>query len=110
MVPEEPWEAVKIRRGCRVSSRSEVAPLPTNKVFLLQDKCAGDCSRTDGGPLPKSKILMIGGSQVRYLDYVFCSWDRRNRTRVCFLIVCVREVGDRVARVMSGEGAVPIVF
>ncbi|MEJ1857862.1 hypothetical protein, partial [Escherichia coli] len=40
--------------------------------------------KVDGKTLPPGNIVIVGDSQVRYLDREFCDKDRKRRTRVCF--------------------------
>ena len=65
--------------------------------------------RTDEPSLSNSKILVVGDSQVKYLDRTFCARDRKRRTRVCFPGAGVEDVSDRLDRCMAGEGERPIV-
>ena len=102
------WRLVSRRRRFKPDSKiSASPPLTTTNVFSSLEEV--DLSKAEEGTLPASKTLIVGDSQVRYLDRAFCDRDRRNRTRVCFPGAGVREVGDRVARVMAGEGSKPIV-
>lgn len=59
--------------------------------------------RADESTLPRRKILVVGDSQVKFMDRLFCSRNRRNRTWVCFSDAGVRDVGDRLTTVMKGE-------
>ena len=57
----------------------------------------------------KGKVVVIGDSQVRFLDRVFCDKDRKNRISVCLPGAGIGDVGDRVGRCLAGEGVKPIV-
>ena len=57
----------------------------------------------------EDKILIIGDSQVRYLDSAFCNKDRKNRTRVCMPGARIGDVVDKLGKCLAGEGVKPVV-
>ena len=108
----EEWKTVTRRRSGGVVTRA-LPSLPTSNAFsALQDECKEDDSKSkaDAGTLPSGRCLVVGDSQVRYLDREFCSRDRRNRTRWCFPGAGVQEVSQKLDRVLAGEGPAPTVI
>lgn len=65
--------------------------------------------KVDANSLPRGNILVVGDSQVRYLDRAFCARDRKRRTRVCFPGAGVGHVSERIEACMANEGIKPIV-
>ena len=68
-----------------------------------------DCRKEASGGAVEGKVVVVGDSQVRYLDRVFCDRDRKNRISVCLPGAGIGDVGDRVGRCLAGEGVKPIV-
>ena len=55
------------------------------------------------------EVLLIGDSQVRYLDRTFCEKARDKRLRVCFPGARVHDVSDRLDRLLVGTGRDAVV-
>ena len=65
--------------------------------------------KVDDKSLPTGNILVVGDSQVRYLDRTFCARDKKRRTRVCFPGAGIGHVSERIEACMANEGTKPIV-
>lgn len=76
---------------------------------MLEDECGKDSRKKDAGILPGGKILVVGESQIKFMERLFCSRDRRTQIRVCFPGSAVKDCGDRLVIVMKREGAPPFV-
>ena len=115
---EEEWRVAR-SGGCGTSlllKRATAQPVECRNSFAALAEAeeeeveeVKEVERTDEPSLSKSKILVVGDSQVRYLDRTFCAKDRSRRTRVCFPGAGVGDVSDRLVRCMAGEGTRPIV-
>lgn len=80
-VAEDTWRLVWGRKGAPASFKTEVLPLTArNAFFSLEDECIVHSRKIDDEPLPPTLILVIVHSQVRYLDCVFCSKDRKDES------------------------------
>ena len=91
------------RLECRNSFQALSKLQEDKEVVQVQDRRADDTS------LPKGKILVVGDSQVRFLDRAFCARDRKHRMRVCFPGAGIGHVSERIEACMAGEGTKPIV-
>ncbi|KAG0720097.1 hypothetical protein GWK47_031334 [Chionoecetes opilio] len=69
----------------------------------VEEQQAGD--RSGKGP----EVVLVGDSQVKYLDQNFCERDRDRRTRVCYPGASVQDVTDRLDRLMVGTGKDAVV-
>ncbi|MPC33110.1 hypothetical protein E2C01_026452 [Portunus trituberculatus] len=58
---------------------------------------------------PAGKILVVGDSQVRHLDSMFCAKDRKRRTRVCLPAAGIKRVSAQLDTYLA-NGIKPIVF
>ena len=107
------------KKGSRVSPRQPVRDqqvVSRNSFHVLSELEEGEeevkvvgGGEVDGKSQPGGNILVVGDSQVRYLDRAFCAKDRKHRTRVCFPGAGVGEVSDRIEACMANEGIKPIV-
>ena len=113
------WKVVRQRGAQRRVQRAPRMPLECRNSFeALSDDLREEApkedeqrqqERTDGSTLSSGKILVMGDSQVRFLDKAFCVRDRRRRTRVCFPGAGIGDVSDRLEDCMINEGVKPIV-
>ena len=115
---QEGWQKVVGggRPGKRVplGDKTEVVPLQ-NRFEVLGEEVDGrgveeldrerQGDRRETGP----EVLLVGDSQVRYLDRTFCERARDRRTRVCFPGARVQDVADRLDRLMVGTGKDAVV-
>ena len=107
------------KKGSRVSPRQPVRDqqvVSRNSFHVLSELEEGEEEvkvvggrEVDGKSQPGGNILVVGDSQMRYLDRTFCARDRKRRTRVCFPGAGVGEVSDRIEACMANEGIKPIV-
>lgn len=101
------------------------AVVPLKNKYTVLDTCGGDdlpevsngvqVSGTEPVPVAqkgrveKSRAIVIGDSIVRGTDRRFCGGDRDSRLVCCLPGARVRDVSDRVFRVLKGEGEQPQV-
>ena len=76
-------------------------------IHPLEDEC-NDGESVDTS-LSSGKILVMGDSQVRYLDRAFCAGDRKHRMLAYFPDAAIGYVGDWVGSVLAGEGVIPTI-
>ncbi|MPC68661.1 hypothetical protein E2C01_062865 [Portunus trituberculatus] len=113
---QEEWRVVsgaKRRKVLRATQRVETE----NSFAVLKgveeekEEAGSDEVRRVEGFLPAGKIMLIGDSQVRHLDAVFCDKDRRRRrrTRVCLPRAGIERVSAQLDTCLA-DGTKPIVF
>ena len=64
----------------------------------------------DGRTLPQGKVIVLGDSQVRFLDGAFCARDRQRRSRVCLPGAGIGRVSARIDTCLDENGTKPIVI
>ncbi|XP_069946335.1 uncharacterized protein [Cherax quadricarinatus] len=83
-----------------------------NRFSVLQDECTSVASEGKGTTAPANegkRILVVGDSQVRYVDRAFCNRNKKMRDRVCFPGAGVGDIVNRLDNIMSGNGNKPII-
>ncbi|KAG0729702.1 hypothetical protein GWK47_029815 [Chionoecetes opilio] len=73
----------------------------------VEEQQTGDKQGDRSGKGPE--VLLVGDSQVKYLDQTFCERDRDRRIRVCYPRASVQDVTDRLDKVMVGTGKEAVV-
>ncbi|KAG0699146.1 hypothetical protein GWK47_025887 [Chionoecetes opilio] len=73
----------------------------------VEEQQAGDRQGARSGKGPE--VLLVGDSQVKYLDQTFCERDRDRRIRVCYPGASVQDVTDRLDKLMVGTGKEAVV-
>ena len=57
--------------------------------------------KADAKSLHEGKVLVVGYSQIKFLDRTFCVKDRKCRTRMCFPGTRTENVIDRLEACMT---------
>lgn len=52
--------------------------------------------RTDANFLARGKVLAVGDSPIRYLDRNICTRDRKCRIQVCFPVVKIAHIWNKM--------------
>ena len=101
-------------RWCVVENRSnkirimrDTRPVTcSNRFSCLSDGEESEVSSCDVGfPKGKTEALLIGDSQIRYLDRTFRNTDKRKRMRVCYPGARVNDIVDRIDREIADTNA-----
>ena len=109
------WRVAGGKRACLPRSQPPKDQVECRNSFhalseLKEDeKEVEEVRKVVADSLPRGNILIVGDSQVRYLDRAFCARDRKRRTRVCFPGAGVGHVSERIEACMANEGIKPIV-
>ena len=96
------WVAVGNSKG-RSRQLPEVTPLEcSNRYDTLATE--GNKDVEDLVQKGEKEVLLIGDSQVRYVDREFCQKNRRKRMRVCLPGARVNDINDRFDRLVKDSG------
>lgn len=91
---------VEVKKGGRpILGRRASLVQCSNKFAPISD---GRREESTKGTIEDTEVLLIGDSQVRYLDRNFCSGDKRKRTRVCLPGAKVNDIVERFDRLVKG--------
>ncbi|XP_059499497.1 uncharacterized protein LOC132207556 [Stegostoma tigrinum] len=120
---EDRWVTVRGRKGDRQTVQRSPVGIPLSNKYTILDTAGGDdlpeeshssqFSGTEPDTVTKKgrgqnrKVLVVGDSIVRGIDRRFCGQDRDSRKVCCLPGARVRDVSDRVYKVLKGEGEQP---
>lgn len=107
-VKEDEWNIVK--NGCRPRSRDcgRDEELECRNRFASLGE--GEPSVANGPSSEGPEVMVVGDSQIRYVDRAFCEKERKRRMRVCLPGAGVQDILDRYDRLVVGSGEASVVI
>lgn len=118
------WRVAKDRGLKKTLIKPPSNAIATSNSFdVLEDECCGETVDRAKGKATKRKeaqapqkvkevpkqTLVVGDSQIRYLDRTFCARDRGNRLRVCYPGAGIGDIINNMNDIMAGNGNNPII-
>ena len=107
---ESEWQIVRNKNRNRIDNRENPVEVQ-NRFKVLGAGREGEEPVCDtlGESSDNPEVLLIGDSQVRYMDREFCLKERKKRMRVCLPGAGVKDISDRYDRIVRGSSKEAIV-